>query len=135
MNHSTSTAQVSIIVQELNNACTIIKNSELQKEAARLRAISAAKDLVAKLENPAETIFRDAFSVRILDYNHNLLGLKRTDSIKVLLLTNDCEGSGPRMRKTRDSTRHLPHFDKEKWPPNQCLRSCRPLWYGGHVHR
>ena len=67
MNHSTSTAQVSIIVQELNNACTIIKNSELQKEAARLRAISAAKDLVAKLESPAETIFRDAFSVRILD--------------------------------------------------------------------
>ena len=71
MNNSTPTAQISIIVRELNDACTTIKNSDLQKEAARLKAISAARDLVGKLESPAETIFRDAFSVRIVDYNHN----------------------------------------------------------------
>ena len=63
MNDSTPTPQLSTIVQELNEACGIISNSDLKKEAARLRAISAAKDLVAKLENPAETILRDAFSV------------------------------------------------------------------------
>lgn len=68
MNTSLQTAQISSIVQELNKACTIISDADLQKEAARLRAISAAKDLVAKLENPAEIILQHAFSVRTVDY-------------------------------------------------------------------
>ena len=63
MNNSTQTVQISTIVQELNAACTIVSDSELQKEAARLRALSAARDLVATLEKPAETIFQNAFSV------------------------------------------------------------------------
>ena len=67
MNSSTQTAQISSIVQELNVACTVIKDSELQKEAARLRALSAAKDLVAKLESPVEAITQLAFSVRTVD--------------------------------------------------------------------
>ena len=64
MNNSEHTARISAIVQDLNKACTIITDSELQAEAARLSALSAARDLVAKLENPAETIFQHAFSVR-----------------------------------------------------------------------
>ena len=66
MNNSVQTAQISNIVQELNKACTVIKDSDTQKEAARLRALSAAKDLVSKLENPAETILQHAFSVSVL---------------------------------------------------------------------
>ena len=68
MNTSLQTAQISSIVQELNNACTIISDADLQYEAARLRAISAAKDLVAKLENPPEIILQHAFSVRTVDH-------------------------------------------------------------------
>ena len=64
MNNSEHTARISAIVQDLNKACTIISDSELQAEAARLSALSSAKDLVAKLENPADTIFQHAFSVR-----------------------------------------------------------------------
>ncbi len=63
----TQSAQISNIVGELNKACTVMKDSDQQKEAARLRAVSAAKDLVAKLENPAETILQHAFSVRSVD--------------------------------------------------------------------
>ena len=75
MNTSIQTAPISTIVQELNKACTIISDSDLQKEAARLRALSAAKDLVAKLENPAETILQHAFSVRTV--LHYLLSLEK----------------------------------------------------------
>ena len=112
MNNSIQTAQISNIVQELNNACTVIKDSDQQKEAARLRALSAAKDLVSKLENPAETIFQHAFSVSIV-YRHPRL-LRHFS----LALTPARKGSGPRMHKSRHPTPHLPHFDKEKWAPN-----------------
>ena len=69
MDRSTQSAQISNIMQELNKACTVMKESDQQKEAARLRAISAAKDLVAELEKPAETIFQHAFSVRTVDHD------------------------------------------------------------------
>ena len=69
MNNSTPTSQISTAVEELNKAYTIISESEQQKEAARLRALSAAKDLVGKLENPAETIFQNTFSVRTLPHH------------------------------------------------------------------
>lgn len=64
MNNSIQTAEISAVVQELNKACTVISDSDRQKEAARLRALSAAKDLVVKLQTPAETIFQLTFSVR-----------------------------------------------------------------------
>ena len=72
MNSSIQTAQISNIVQELNKACNFIKDSDLQKESARLRALSAARDLVSKLENPAETIFQHAFSVSTLLHDFRL---------------------------------------------------------------
>ncbi len=72
MNDSTQSAQISNTVEELNEACTVMRNSDLQKEVPRLKAISAAKDVVAKLENPAETILQHAFSVRTLDHDLRL---------------------------------------------------------------
>ena len=93
MNNSTQSAQISTTVQELNEACTIMRDSDLQKEAARLKAVSAAKDLVARLENPAETILQHAFSVCTLD--HDLRPSRKAISI---WLRHCSAGSGPRMR-------------------------------------
>ena len=81
MNNTTQTAQISSLVQELNKACIVIQDSELQKEAARSRALSAAKDLLAKLESPAETIFQHAFSVRTRTLDQHLPSTTITFSV------------------------------------------------------
>lgn len=73
MNNSIQTAQISNIVQEVNKVCTAIKDSDRQKEAARLRALSAARDLVSKLESPIETTRQNAFSVRAVEHYLSLI--------------------------------------------------------------
>ena len=114
MNNTLQTPQISNIVQELNKACTFITDADLQKEAARLRAISAAKDLIAKLEHPAETILQHATSVRMIDH---FLFIVWACFLGPSLLTG-FKGSRPCMRQTSYSTWHLPHSDKEEWAPN-----------------
>ena len=77
MNSPSSIGQISAIVRDLNQACTAINESEIQKEGARRRALSAARELVAELENPTETIFQQILSVRTVQ---NYLGLIRKAS-------------------------------------------------------
>lgn len=78
MDNSTTAAQISTSLQKLNEECDTINESDLRKEAARLRALSATKDLVANLENPTETIFQQILSV--LTAHSYLLLIEQTSS-------------------------------------------------------
>lgn len=63
MNIPTQNAQISSIVNEIDSAAKAIRDGEEEIKKARKRTLLAARDLVATLEDPIETVFKHAFSV------------------------------------------------------------------------
>lgn len=63
MNAQLQNAQISSIVSEIDSAAKAIHDGEEEIKTARKRALLAARNLVATLEDPAETVFKHAFSV------------------------------------------------------------------------
>lgn len=66
MNAPIPTAQISAVVQEVDDAARTIRDCDVEKEIARKKALAAARKLVSTLETPAETAFLHAFGVRTL---------------------------------------------------------------------
>ena len=69
MNAQIQNAQISSIVSEIDSAAKAIHNGEEEIKKARKRALLAAKNLVATLEDPAEIAFKHAFSVGASPYH------------------------------------------------------------------
>lgn len=63
MNIPTQNAQISSIVSEIDSAAKAIRDGEEEIKKARKRTLLAARNLVATLEDPVETVFKHAFSV------------------------------------------------------------------------
>lgn len=62
MNIPTQNAQISSIVSEIDSAAKAIRDGEEEIKKARKRTLLAARNLVATLEDPVETVFKHAFS-------------------------------------------------------------------------